>query len=95
LQEGQRVPEADFPPGFNFTEPLQAIPNFDMVMIPGPNGKEVDVRGKTLDRDRCKNMLREYYRLRGWDEETGRPKDETLANLGLDDLAPLFSSECF
>jgi aldehyde:ferredoxin oxidoreductase len=27
-------------------------------------------------------MLEEYYRIRGWDEE-GRPKQETLARLGL------------
>jgi aldehyde:ferredoxin oxidoreductase len=28
-------------------------------------------------------MLREYYEVRGWDPETGRPKPETLRHLGL------------
>jgi aldehyde:ferredoxin oxidoreductase len=28
-------------------------------------------------------MLREYYEVRGWDPETGRPKPETLRRLGL------------
>jgi aldehyde:ferredoxin oxidoreductase len=32
-------------------------------------------------------MLREYYRLRGWDEATGLPRAATLAALGIDDLA--------
>jgi len=31
-------------------------------------------------------MLKEYYRLRGWDEETGLPFAETLIVLGLNDL---------
>jgi len=34
--------------------------------------------------------LKEYYRLRGWDEETGLPKAECLAALGLDDLVSTF-----
>ena len=32
-------------------------------------------------------MLNDYYRLRGWDEQTGMPKAETLERLGLGDLA--------
>ncbi len=31
-------------------------------------------------------MLRHYYRVRGWDEETGRPTPATLARLGLTPL---------
>jgi aldehyde:ferredoxin oxidoreductase len=34
--------------------------------------------------------VKEYYRLRGWDEETGRPLPETLTSQGLDDLIPAF-----
>ena len=33
-------------------------------------------------------MQKEYYRLRGWDEETGLPRAETLIALGLDELVP-------
>ena len=36
-------------------------------------------KGKTLPLD---EMLTEYYRLRGWDEE-GRPAKEKLAALGI------------
>ncbi len=28
-------------------------------------------------------MLRHYYRVRGWDEETGEPREETLKRLGI------------
>jgi aldehyde:ferredoxin oxidoreductase len=33
-------------------------------------------------------MLRNYYNLMGWDQETGIPLPETLAGLGLDFLIP-------
>jgi len=36
---------------------------------------------------RINKLLREYYRLRGWDEETGKPSQEKLEELGLNDVA--------
>ncbi|HJX12404.1 MAG TPA: aldehyde ferredoxin oxidoreductase C-terminal domain-containing protein [Dehalococcoidales bacterium] len=33
-------------------------------------------------------MLRNYYKLMGWDEETGKPLPPTLTGLGLDDVIP-------
>ena len=86
LREGRKVPEADYPLEFNFTEPLKAIPNFGTSLVPGPGEEAVDMSGQVLDRDKFTSMLKEYYRLRGWDEETGLPRAETLAALGLDDL---------
>jgi aldehyde:ferredoxin oxidoreductase len=83
IREGRKVPEDDFPPEVNFTEPLKPM---GPMMVPGPGDKPVSVVGKVLDRDKFTNMLREYYRLRGWDEETGVPRAETLSALGLDDL---------
>lgn len=83
LREGRKVPQDDFPPEANFTEPLQPGPQS---MVPGPGDEPVDVAGKTLDRDKYLAMLKEYYRLRGWDEETGIPRPETLAAQGQDDL---------
>jgi aldehyde:ferredoxin oxidoreductase len=93
LREGRKVPEADFPPAFNFTEPLKTNPHGRPVKVPGPGEGGVDATGKILDRARFTSMLQEYYRLRGWDEETGLPRAETLATLGLDDLAPGFRQE--
>jgi aldehyde:ferredoxin oxidoreductase len=90
LREGRKFPEADFPPAFNFTEPLKTNPHGRPVKVPGPGEEVVDATGKILDRAKFTSMLQEYYRLRGWDEETGLPRAETLAALGLDDLAPGF-----
>ncbi len=86
LREERKLPEADFPPEFNFTEPLPGGSSGQPVMVPGPGETAVNVTGRTLDRDRFISMLKEYYRLRGWDETTGLPRPETLAALGLDDL---------
>jgi aldehyde:ferredoxin oxidoreductase len=83
LREGRKVPEDDFPPEYNFTEPLPAITNFEKMTVLGPGGKAVSAAGKVLDRNRFTSMLKEYYRLRGWDEETGLPRPETLTALGL------------
>jgi aldehyde:ferredoxin oxidoreductase len=41
--------------------------------------KEGPSRGRVVD---LEMMLKEYYFVRGWDEE-GRPKPETLKRLGL------------
>ena len=86
LREGRKVPEDDFPPEYNFTEPLPAITHFEEMKVLGSGGEAVSVMGRILDRDRFTRMLKEYYHLRGWDRETGLPQTKTLAGLGLDDL---------
>jgi len=40
-------------------------------------------RGERLDRKSYEQMLTEYYRLRGWDQENGIPTSETQRELGL------------
>ena len=32
------------------------------------------------------SMLKNYYRLMGWDENTGKPLPETLKSLGLESV---------
>lgn len=86
IREGRRVPEADFPPEFNFTEPLRQGPRGQKVVVPGPGDEVVEATGNHLDRDKFTGMLKEYYGLRGWDKETGMPTAGTLSALGLDDL---------
>jgi len=92
VREGWRVTETDFPLEFNFTEPIQTGPRGQKMMVPGPGEEAVDVTGNTLDRAKFISMLKEYYRLRGWDEKTGLPRPETLIDLGLDDLIPGFQN---
>jgi aldehyde:ferredoxin oxidoreductase len=86
IREGRIVPEDDFPPEVNFTEPLKPM---GPMMVPGPGDKPVSVAGNILNRDKFMDMLREYYSLRGWDEETGVPRAKTLSSLGLDDMVPV------
>jgi aldehyde:ferredoxin oxidoreductase len=49
---------------------------------PTPVGLPI-VRGKSLDREKFKGLIDEYYELHGWDED-GVPRPETLKKLGLD-----------
>jgi aldehyde:ferredoxin oxidoreductase len=49
---------------------------------PTPIGLPIS-RGKSIDREKFKEMLDEYYSLHGWDE-TGMPYPETLKALRLD-----------
>jgi aldehyde:ferredoxin oxidoreductase len=82
LREGRRTPAADYPLDFNFTDPLPGRPGMGF-MVPGPDENAVDMTGNRLDRDKYKNMLREYYQLRGWDPESGIPRMETIAAMGI------------
>jgi aldehyde:ferredoxin oxidoreductase len=87
VREGHRVPEDDFPPEFNFTEPLMLTSHDAKMIMPGPGAKAVDLTGNVLDRNKFTGMLKEYYQLRGWDEAMGLPTKATLAALGMEDLA--------
>lgn len=89
LRENRKVPEADYPPDFNFTEPYRISSKSDMAHIrtvPGPGDEAVPFEGNVLDRDKFNKILKEYYLLRGWDKETGQPLNTTLTSRGLSDL---------
>lgn len=86
VREGHRVPEDDYPPEFNFTEPLKIGIHGNRMIVPGPGAKPVDLTGNVLDREKYSAMLKEYYQLRGWDEKTGLPTEKTLLALGMHDL---------
>lgn len=51
---------------------------------PSPAGAET---GPPFDKETFDETLTRYYRLRGWDPETGVPTEETLKRLGLDEIA--------
>jgi aldehyde:ferredoxin oxidoreductase len=87
VREGHRVPRDDYPPEFNFTEPLAFGVHGGKMVMPGPGARPVDMTGNMLDREKFKRMLKEYYALRGWDEKTGLPTEKTLTALGMADLA--------
>jgi aldehyde:ferredoxin oxidoreductase len=47
----------------------------------------VSDEGKAVPRKEFEKAKTEYYRIRGWDPETGIPRKSTLARLGLADIA--------
>jgi aldehyde:ferredoxin oxidoreductase len=47
-----------------------------------------DLPGKVLDWEKYLGMLKEYYRLRGWDDNAGIPLNSTLARLDMEDMIP-------
>jgi aldehyde:ferredoxin oxidoreductase len=87
VREGHKVPQDDYPPDFNFTEPLAGSVHSTRMIMPGPGAKPVDMTGNILDRAKFKAMLKEYYRLRGWDLRTGLPTKKTLAALVMGDIS--------
>jgi aldehyde:ferredoxin oxidoreductase len=65
--------EADTLPKKFFNHPLQG-------------GKS---EGQTLDYDRWREAVDTYYRMCGWDVQTGYPTREKLESLGLDWIAEM------
>jgi aldehyde:ferredoxin oxidoreductase len=50
------------------------------LMEPLPDGP---YKGETISQNAFNNALDEYYTLRGWDKQTGKPRRATLEKLGL------------
>jgi aldehyde:ferredoxin oxidoreductase len=46
-----------------------------------------DYFGKPLSRKDCEKLLDDYYEERGWDIKTGIPREESLVNTGLEEIA--------
>jgi aldehyde:ferredoxin oxidoreductase len=51
----------------------------------------IRVDGRHLDKSKFEEFKTNYYRLEGWDIETGWPKKETLDSLGLSQVADALS----
>ena len=49
--------------------------------------KEGAAKGHVISQDDLNIMLDEYYKVRGWDLETGTPTKEKLIELGLEYVA--------
>jgi len=55
--------------------------------LPEPDNKAVNASGNILAKGKFAEMLKGYYKPRGWNEQSGLPKPETLASLRMDDIA--------
>ena len=64
----------DYPPQHTFEHPLKVV----------VKGEKME---RTLGREQFDEALSEFYRISGYDEETGIPTRETLERLGLEKIA--------
>ena len=55
-------------------------------MVPGEDGKPVSKKGTILKHDEFDNIRDEYYRLRGWDKDTGYQTERLMKSLDLSDI---------
>ena len=58
-----------------------------MESCPVPQGHPISKLGSVVEKQQFENLKSEYYRLRGWDENTGYPTKSKLNELQLGDVA--------
>jgi aldehyde:ferredoxin oxidoreductase len=91
LREGKRGKEDDCLPENVFIEREEMHADiFGMynpeLFLPGSGDEIVSRKGKGVDRKQFRQMMDEYYQLRGWDVTTGLLKKETLTKLDLPEV---------
>ena len=86
-REGHVGREADRINEMFYTEPLKEAFMNPECLVPGPGGEPISKKGTVFDREKFEAMKTEYYRLRGWDPDSGLQTKEKLLQLGLDDVA--------
>jgi len=84
VREGHRGREDDTLEGFNFTIPLKGDFMNEECLLPGKDGEPFSRKGMVVDREQFEKMKDEYYRIRGWDVESGLPTWEKLRELNLE-----------
>jgi aldehyde:ferredoxin oxidoreductase len=86
-REGHVGREADRVHEMFYKVPLKEAFLNPECLVPGPGGETISKKGSVFDREKFESMKTEYYRLRGWDPETGLQTRDKLHQLGLDDIA--------
>jgi aldehyde:ferredoxin oxidoreductase len=91
LREGRRGKADDYLPESQFEEKDEPV--FDVfgmfnpdLYLPGKDDEIISRKGKALLRNDFRQMLHEYYCLRGWDPATGLFTRDKLIELGLQDV---------
>jgi len=87
VREGHRGSEADTLPEYWYTSPLKRDLTFPESLLPDGDGQPVSRQGVVVDREGFEGMKDEYYRLRGWDVESGLQTRAGLEALGLGEVA--------
>ncbi|HSW57041.1 MAG TPA: aldehyde ferredoxin oxidoreductase N-terminal domain-containing protein [Dehalococcoidales bacterium] len=89
IRQGWQGRRDDIVLDYYHTRPLadgEVFINPDALM-PGPGGTIISRVGSVLEKDKFEELKNEYYRLRGWDVQSGYPTVARLRELGLDDVA--------
>ncbi|MFP3998606.1 MAG: aldehyde ferredoxin oxidoreductase N-terminal domain-containing protein [Desulfobacterales bacterium] len=92
LREGWKPVEDDAPPEFNFTDPIVFDKLNPQLIVPGPTEEPVSVKGRVLDRAEFEQMRRRYYKLRGWEPETGLQPAGLFAALDMAEVGEALSA---
>ncbi len=87
IREGRRGQEDDMLPEACFSIPLESERLKPDCIFPGRNGKVISRKGAIFEKDKFRDMLEEFYDLRGWNRKTGLQTRARLEELGLADVA--------
>jgi len=87
INQGWKGRKADTLIDYYHDDPLHWALFADECMVPGPNGVLTSKKGSVVDRGEFETLKDEYYRLRGWDIETGLQTQGRLEMLELNDVA--------
>ena len=87
LREGLQPEKDDFPEEFNFANPVKEIYLNPDIIVPGRGEEVISRKGQTLDRKTYDRMLKEFYKIRGWNPESGLQRTDILGSQRLSDIA--------
>ena len=87
LREGLQPEKDDFPEEFNFANPVKEIYLNPDIIVPGRGEVVISRKGQTLDRKTYDRMLKEFYKIRGWNPESGLQRTDILGSQRLSDIA--------
>jgi aldehyde:ferredoxin oxidoreductase len=87
VREGHRGRESDILPEPYFTVPLATNVQDPECLVPGKDGEIISRKGEVVDRSDFERLKDEFYRLRGWDTDTGLQTRGILKALGLNEVA--------
>jgi len=85
-REGHRGRESDRISEYNFTKPLKFDLHNPEFLSPGEGNEVVVKKDAMLDKKKFEEVKDEYYRLRGWDVDTGLQTRAKLGELELSDM---------
>jgi aldehyde:ferredoxin oxidoreductase len=87
LRQGWGGREGDRLLDYHHNEPIQYL-RFDReCKVPDEKGEVGSRKGKVIDREEFEKMKSEYYKLRGWDADSGLQTKSKLKELELEDVA--------